>query len=123
MDRVTKKAICCVCHTKMQDKMVSAKCGHMFHEECIKKWLQTKGECPNCKTKLTAADYHPLYGAYDDLTADEEKVLGENISEHKKNVEGTLQRLANLRKLVDSLKQKNGIHDSDESEKEDPLSQ
>jgi len=28
-------------------------CGHIFHDECIEKWLKVKEECPMCKLSIT----------------------------------------------------------------------
>lgn len=27
-------------------------CGHLYHEECLKSWVQVKLECPSCRQKL-----------------------------------------------------------------------
>ena len=27
-------------------------CKHIFHSECLEKWLEHKKECPNCRTSL-----------------------------------------------------------------------
>ena len=28
-------------------------CNHIFHKECLEKWLLLKKECPNCRTDLS----------------------------------------------------------------------
>jgi hypothetical protein len=39
---------------KFKDSMGKLKCGHDYHADCIKKWLQVKNICPICKA--SAAD-------------------------------------------------------------------
>ena len=31
---------------------VATKCGHLFHNNCLDRWLRTKRVCPNCKTRV-----------------------------------------------------------------------
>jgi hypothetical protein len=45
---------CCVCImdiAKGKDTIMLP-CGHMFHSDCIKKWLETKCSCPMCRFDL-----------------------------------------------------------------------
>jgi len=30
-------------------KIVRTSCGHLFHENCLDKWLKSKKECPYCR--------------------------------------------------------------------------
>ncbi|KAL6897925.1 hypothetical protein ACP4OV_006884 [Aristida adscensionis] len=46
--------IICLEEYKPMDIMGRLKCGHDFHTDCIKKWLQVKNACPVCKA--AAAD-------------------------------------------------------------------
>jgi hypothetical protein len=39
---------------KFKDSVGKLKCGHDYHADCIKKWLQVKNACPVCKA--SAAD-------------------------------------------------------------------
>lgn len=34
------------------DKVKEAPCGHIFHSECIIKWLQTQASCPYCRQAM-----------------------------------------------------------------------
>ena len=45
---------CCVCLTDIEMKMstVLLPCGHMFHDQCIKKWLEQHNTCPLCRFEL-----------------------------------------------------------------------
>lgn len=43
---------CGICIDLMTDKciLVHLKCGHVFHGQCINRWIQTKKECPLCRS-------------------------------------------------------------------------
>ena len=48
------KEICSVCHDIYEDGKgaVLPNCQHIFHENCIKKWLDQKNTCPLCQTTV-----------------------------------------------------------------------
>ncbi|CAG5103092.1 Oidioi.mRNA.OKI2018_I69.chr1.g611.t1.cds [Oikopleura dioica] len=48
------KEICSVCHEIYEDEKgaVLPNCQHVFHEKCIKKWLDQKNTCPLCQTTV-----------------------------------------------------------------------
>ncbi len=31
-------------------------CGHLFHKDCITKWLQTGKSCPNCRNEASSSE-------------------------------------------------------------------
>ena len=33
-------------------KTVEAPCSHVYHAQCLKKWLSSKVECPVCRNKI-----------------------------------------------------------------------
>lgn len=37
---------------KFKDSVGKLKCGHDYHADCIKKWLQVKNVCPICKASV-----------------------------------------------------------------------
>jgi len=41
-------SICC-CEFVKGDKLLSLRCGHDYHPECIGTWLRSKRTCPMCK--------------------------------------------------------------------------
>ncbi|KAJ0232111.1 RING/U-box superfamily protein [Hirschfeldia incana] len=44
---------CCICQEEYNEgeELGMLECGHGFHSQCIKEWLQRKNLCPICKTK------------------------------------------------------------------------
>lgn len=41
---------CVICIDKLAKKNVQElHCGHMFHHDCIEKWLETSSTCPCCR--------------------------------------------------------------------------
>ena len=45
-----KTSECTICLEEV--KSFPLKCGHVFHQECLKKWLNEKKTCPNCRIKI-----------------------------------------------------------------------
>lgn len=47
---------CCICYNDYNDNNddfpVELKCKHIFHENCIKKWLKNSGTCPICRSNI-----------------------------------------------------------------------
>ena len=59
--------LCSICMDKLNvnydtknDKSVSLKCGHCFHEKCLKSWYKssTKKNCPICRETLEIKNYY-----------------------------------------------------------------
>jgi hypothetical protein len=45
---------CAVCmDDTSSDRATTLTCGHTFHRKCIVSWLQVKGSCPCCRTRVT----------------------------------------------------------------------
>jgi hypothetical protein len=53
-DQDNERCVICLEEYKHEDTLGRLKCGHGFHCNCIKKWLQVKNTCPVCKA--AAAD-------------------------------------------------------------------
>ena len=60
-------AECCICCSSVTEQSemgeasdevveetytVATKCGHLFHNNCLHRWLKTKRVCPSCKTRV-----------------------------------------------------------------------
>ncbi len=53
-----EKKICTICLQNFEnfDKIINLTCLHMFHDECIKKWLNENDYCPLCNNKVSISD-------------------------------------------------------------------
>ncbi len=47
-----KRCIICLENFERFDKVINLSCLHMFHNNCIKTWLESKNYCPICKNKI-----------------------------------------------------------------------
>lgn len=58
----TKDDKCPICFEHLSTiEKVSLKCKHIFHNSCIKTWLQTNSVCPICRVyTIMDDDYPPL---------------------------------------------------------------
>ncbi|KAE9599416.1 hypothetical protein Lal_00039419 [Lupinus albus] len=47
-------AVCCICLAKYEnnDELKELHCSHLFHKECIDKWLKINALCPLCKSEV-----------------------------------------------------------------------
>ena len=46
---------CCIClkyFCETENKIVRLKCSHIYHRECIFRWLMKKRNCPICKARV-----------------------------------------------------------------------
>ncbi|RYE38984.1 MAG: hypothetical protein EOP48_26325 [Sphingobacteriales bacterium] len=48
---INKSDMCSICikHFKKNEDLRVLPCGHIFHVECVDKWLKSLAACPNCK--------------------------------------------------------------------------
>ncbi|KAF3904748.1 hypothetical protein ABW20_dc0101766 [Dactylellina cionopaga] len=46
---------CVICQDeyKLDEEVVKLPCKHIYHEECVKRWLETHDACPICRTPIT----------------------------------------------------------------------
>ncbi|KAK2721118.1 E3 ubiquitin-protein ligase RNF220-like [Artemia franciscana] len=58
---VAKKFKCIVCHNRYMNPLVSTSCWHIHCEECWRKVLEEKAECPQCKTKTETCELRTLF--------------------------------------------------------------
>ncbi|CAN1148232.1 E3 ubiquitin-protein ligase At1g63170 [Linum perenne] len=47
-------AVCYICLKKYEDEeeLKELPCGHVFHVECLDKWLKKNASCPLCKYEV-----------------------------------------------------------------------
>lgn len=54
--------LCSICYSEMQPNMAAnslviiTNCKHLFHRQCIKKWLTVQNRCPLCTSTIFASD-------------------------------------------------------------------
>ena len=59
---------CSICGTEMdcndKSEVLALHCGHDFHTDCIKEWLEKKGECPYCRRRCSILNDLGATGKY-----------------------------------------------------------
>ena len=45
--------VCLICTDDIRSDCSAPKCGHVFHSECLKHWLQLNKSCPQCRAKCS----------------------------------------------------------------------
>uniref|UniRef100_A0A915PYB5 RING-type E3 ubiquitin transferase n=1 Tax=Setaria digitata TaxID=48799 RepID=A0A915PYB5_9BILA len=63
-DETTNCSICFEAYTiSGSHKVVCLKCGHLFGQSCIERWIRTEksAKCPQCKTRARITDIRRLY--------------------------------------------------------------
>lgn len=48
-DKNVSECTICLCSIEETEVAYRNECGHLFHKECIGKWLNNSNNCPNCK--------------------------------------------------------------------------
>lgn len=56
-----KKCLICLEEFIIGDKTIFLPCIHIFHAECIKKWLKNQNSCPICKLKISNENIYKNY--------------------------------------------------------------
>lgn len=58
-------SMCPICFdiftTSGEHRIVSLKCGHIFGNSCIDRWVKDQKNCPQCKTKSNTRDFRNVY--------------------------------------------------------------
>nr|CAB3476028.1 unnamed protein product [Digitaria exilis] len=62
---LAEDAICCICLSKFSsnEDLRELPCTHVFHMECIDKWLQINALCPLCKAEIGSSKGVPETGS------------------------------------------------------------
>ncbi|KAF3918703.1 hypothetical protein AA313_de0207957 [Arthrobotrys entomopaga] len=60
-EQVDEGTECVICQDeyKSDEEVVKLPCKHLYHEECVKRWLETHDACPICRTPITPEDQRP----------------------------------------------------------------
>ncbi|XP_026327739.1 E3 ubiquitin-protein ligase TRAIP-like [Hyposmocoma kahamanoa] len=62
---------CIICKEILISDVASGPCGHMFHNNCIKQWIQKSATCPQCRAKVTLGKVLKLYPTFTDEAMDD----------------------------------------------------
>ncbi|GIQ80411.1 hypothetical protein KIPB_001207 [Kipferlia bialata] len=116
---------CPVCSTADDNPYVATKCGHVFHKECLRKWLATKAEnydrlnttCPVCRETVTLTDCLALF-----TSAERSRPLSER-EQINADIAKTLDELAKVRMEKFRLQCKKGTLKRETAFVEDSLTQ
>jgi hypothetical protein len=69
LNKENKEMECSICFEKINKKSISLKCNHIFHKECISKWLQENNSCPLCREKVYNKQI--VYANQDEYSSDD----------------------------------------------------
>ncbi|GFS55779.1 hypothetical protein TNIN_307601 [Trichonephila inaurata madagascariensis] len=60
--------ICIICSERLKSEIeiVSVLCGHVFHSDCLSKWLESSETCPECRKPVSSKDITKLHLNIDD---------------------------------------------------------
>ena len=58
LEESNKKCVICLEHFNNCDKIISLPCVHIYHSDCIKKWLLENNFCPICKYVFNEDDFN-----------------------------------------------------------------
>lgn len=110
------KIECCICCEEFtaSEKILTPKCGHLFHELCVNPWLNQNPSCPQCRLAVTREDCHYVH-----LTAAEtsrrSSIFNSSLCENYRQLQETLlsqqeiniKEIENLTKEIKRLKAEN----------------
>lgn len=51
-EKIDIESECSICLETNNTDIIKTPCGHIFNRVCLKKWFETKNDCPLCRTKL-----------------------------------------------------------------------
>jgi len=55
--------MCAICQEDFEefDGITKLECGHIYHYECVKDWMDDKGTCPCCRKEDISAKINKIY--------------------------------------------------------------
>lgn len=95
--------ICIICVEDLTNgSSLVARCGHMFHDKCLKSWMKKKPECPECSGDLE--NLIKIYPKNDGTMIEElEITIKDLLAAQNKWRETSQNEIAQLKKTIQSL--------------------
>lgn len=100
------------------DSLIVTKCGHLFHRQCMTKWLERVENCPQCRQRSTSDTMRRFYLndptdmaltnqystlKYDNLMLEMQLHIQKHTLEEEEKIE--LETLVSLDSMLSKLKQ------------------
>lgn len=78
---------CTICYDDLSNNVIRKiiVCGHIFHDECLIKWLKERETCPNCKHSLTKSAMEERREELMEMSRIEKKKHGTRNKNNKQN--------------------------------------
>lgn len=87
MNRIKEEKMCMICYSEMDDNFIATDCCHsVYCESCIKLCLQSKSNCPFCKTNLKKSDDFVVIDVNNNLRFEKYKLYYINKSNKDDNI-------------------------------------
>lgn len=113
------KIECCICLEEFagsnERKILTPKCGHLFHENCLNDWLSREVSCPQCRLTVTHSDLHQVF--LTDTSRRRSSIFNSSLCQNYREVQDDLmtqqennrKEMADLKVEVEELKKENGM--------------
>ena len=57
VEETSQEMVCSICLNNLKSSIfLKSRCGHQYHLDCMKKWMEQKSECPICRKILPKID-------------------------------------------------------------------
>jgi hypothetical protein len=108
-----KDCVICLRSIVFNDRLF-LRCGHVFHENCIDRWITTKRICPVCKVRLDYLNHDD----YEDSNYSDNHAFDENITQVDYNsvyLESNLSEISNSENLENNLSENSNSQNQDQN--------
>ncbi|XP_076762254.1 uncharacterized protein LOC143430138 [Xylocopa sonorina] len=99
--------ICAICVDSSISNILSTRCGHVYHSDCLQQWLESSKTCPECRQSVKNNQLRKIYFNFansEDSSSLEKKV--DNIDRLLKSKENVIRTYETINKILQKDKQK-----------------